>query len=70
MCLWTPWHEAILEVLLGLQVCYPPEELELDLIEGPFQPHGKRGDLLMITLGSLVEALHGNVKGGHHAKNN
>ena len=65
-----PMDEAILEVLLYLQACHPFRALKLDLIEGPFQPHGKEGDLLIITLGDVIEVLHDNVKGGHHAKNN
>ena len=36
-----PIEEMIPEVLLDLQVCHPPEVLELNLVEGPFQPHGK-----------------------------
>ena len=62
--------ETILEVLLGLQVCHPPGALELDLIEGPFHPCGKGGDLLIIILGDLIEDLYDNVKAGHCAKNN
>ena len=42
-----PMEEVILEVLLGIQVHHPSGTLELDLIEGPFQPHGKRGDLFV-----------------------
>ena len=65
-----PMEEMILEVLLGLQVHHPPGALQLDLIEGPFQPHGKGGDYLVIPLADLVKVLHENVEGGHHAKNN
>ena len=54
--------------MLGLQVCHPARALELDLIEGPFQPHGKGGDLLIITLGNLIEVLYENVKWGQCAK--
>ena len=43
-----PMEEAILEMLLGLQVCHPSGALELELIEGPFQPHGKGGDLSLL----------------------
>ena len=63
-------EEVILEVLLHLQVHHPPWALKLDLIEGPFQPCGKEGDLLIITLGDLKEVLYENIKGGHHARNN
>ena len=63
-------EEAILEVQLHLQVCHPSGALKLDLIEGPFQPHGKGGDLLVITLVDLIEVQHENIKGGHCAKNN
>ena len=63
-------EEAILEMLLCLQVHHPPWALELDLIEGALQPGGKGGNLLIITLGDLIEVLQENVKGGHHAKNN
>ena len=45
-----PMEEAILEVLLGLHVHHPHGVFELDLIKGPFQPCGKGGDLLIITL--------------------
>ena len=63
-------EEVILEVLLGFQVGHPPKALELDLIEGPFQPYGKEGYLLIIPLADLKEVLHENAKGGHCAKNN
>ena len=62
-------EEAIIEVLLGLQVHHPSRALELDLIEGPFQPCGKGGDLLIITLGDLIDVLYENIEGGHCAKN-
>ena len=63
-------EQVILGVKLGLQVHHPPGALKLDLIVGPFQPHSKGGDLLIITLVDLIEALHENIKGGHCAKNN
>ena len=44
-----PMKEAIFEVLL-------------DLVEGPFQPCGKGGDLLMLTLGNLIKLLHQDVE--------
>ena len=62
-------EEVILEVLLGLKVHHPPGVLELDLIQGPLQHHGIGGDLT-IPLANLIEVLHENVKGGHHAKDN
>ena len=65
-----PMEEVILEVLLGLQVHHPPGALELDLFEGPFQLHGKGGDLLIIPLADLIEVLHENIKEGQCAKNN
>ena len=65
-----PMEEANLEVPLGLQVHHPPRAFELDLIKGPFQPCGKGGDFLIITLGDLIEVLYENIKGGHCAKNN
>ena len=40
------------------------------MVEGPFQPYGKGGDLFIITLGDLIEVLHENVEGGQCAKNN
>ena len=58
-------EEAVLEVLLGLQVNHPPGALELDLIEGPFQCCDKGGYLHVITHGDLIEILHENIKGGH-----
>ena len=63
-------EEVIFEVLLYLQVHHPPGAMKLDLIEGPFQPCGKGGNLLIITLGDLTEVLYDNIEGDHHAKNN
>ena len=65
-----PMEEVILEVLLYFQVHHPSGALKLDLIESAFQPHGKGGDLLSITLGDRIEVLHKHVEGGYHAKNN
>ena len=63
-------EEAILEVLLGLQVHHPSGALELDLIKGSLQPHEKGGDLLIISPADLIEILHENIEGDHCAKNN
>ena len=60
-CVCRPMEEAIIEVLLCIQVCHPPWALELDLIKGPFQAHGKGGDLLIITLTDLLGVLYENV---------
>ena len=62
MCLLIPNEEAILEVLFGIQVNHPPRALELDLIEGLFQSHGKEGDLLINPLADLIEVLHEDIK--------
>ena len=56
-----PMEEAILEVLLGLQAWHSSRALELDLIEGPVQPHVKGGDLSITLLANLIEVLHEKV---------
>ena len=63
-----PIKEVISEVLLGLQVHYPPWALELNLVKGPFQPHGKGGKLFITTLAHLIIILAEDIKQGHHAK--
>ena len=64
-----PIKEAVFEILLDLQVHHPHRALQLNLVEGPFQPCGKGGDLLMVTLGNIVEDLHQDVEWCHGAKN-
>ena len=65
-----PMEKVILEVLLGLLVHYAPRALKLDSVKGPIQLHCKGGDLLIITLGDIVEVLHENTERSHYAKNN
>ena len=48
----------IFEMSLYLSICYPPRTLQSDLIESPFQPHGKGGNLVMVTLDNLIKSLH------------
>ena len=48
-------EEMTLEMLLHLLVCYPPRALQTTLIEGPFQPCGKGGNLLMVTLCNFIK---------------
>ena len=61
-------EKAVLEVLLDIKVHHPPGALESDLIEGPFQPSGKGGDLLIVALCNFIKILHQDVEGGYHAK--
>ena len=51
-----PVEETILEMPLHLSICYPPRALQPDLIKGPFQPCGKGGNLLMVTLCNFIPA--------------
>ena len=57
------------EVLLYLLICDSSRALQLDLTEGPFEPHGKRGNLLAVALGDLIEILHENIKQCYSTKN-
>ena len=63
-------EEMVFEVLLYLLVCDSSRALQPDLIEGPFEPHGKGRTLLMVALGDFIEVLHENIKQHHSAKNN
>ena len=63
-----PMEEVIPEVLLGLQVPHPPGALELNLIEGPFQCHGKGGNLSVTPLAHLIKILGEDIKWGPCAK--
>ena len=61
--------EAISEMLLGLQIHHPSRVLELNLVEDPFQPHGKGGNLFITPMTfQLIKILHEDIKSGHHAK--
>ena len=42
-------------MLLHLLIHYPPGALQPDFIEGPFQPHGKGGNLLIVALCHFVK---------------
>ena len=53
-----PMEEMIFEMLLDLSICYSPGALQPNLIQGPFQPCGKGGDLLMVTLCNFIKNLH------------
>ena len=53
-----PMGEMIFEMLLDLPICYSSGALQPNLIEGPFQPCGKGGDLLLVTLCNFVKILH------------
>ena len=53
-----PMEEIIFEMLLYLSICYPPGALQTDLNKGPFQPHGKGGNLLIVVLHNFIKILH------------
>ena len=53
-----PMEETIFEMLLHLLICYACGALQPDLSKGPFQPHGKGGDLLMVDLHNFIKILH------------
>ena len=53
-----PVQEMIFEMPLHLSICYPPTALHPDLIKGSFQPHGKGGNLLMVSLDNFIKILH------------
>ena len=57
-----PMEEVIPEVLLSLQVHHPPKALEVNLVEGPFEPHGKGGNLFITPLAHLIKLLHEDIK--------
>ena len=63
-----PMEETIFEMLLHLLTWHPPRALQLDLIKGPFQPHGKRGNLLMVTLHNFIKILHYDIEWCHSSK--
>ena len=63
-----PMEKAVLEVLLILKICHSPRALESDLIDSPFQPHSKGGDLLIVALHNFIKTLHQDVEGGYYAK--
>ena len=46
------------EVLLGIQFYHPPWALELDLVEGPFQPYEKWGNFPIAPMAHFVDILH------------
>ena len=53
-----PFEETIFEMLLHLLICYSPGALQPNLIEGPFQPCGEGGNLLVVTLCNFIKILH------------
>ena len=53
-----PVEETIFEMLLHLSICYPARALQPNLIEVPFHPCGKGGNLLMVTLCNFINILH------------
>ena len=68
ICAYRHHERTVLEVLLDLKVCHPHRALQSDLVEGPLQPCGERGDLLIVALSDLIKVMHQNIKRGHCAK--
>ena len=64
-----PVNEMIFEMLLYLSIGYPAGALQPDLVQGPFQPHCKGGNLLMVALCHFVKILYKDVEQCHHAEN-
>ena len=65
-----PMEEMIFEMLLHLSIGYLHGALQPDLVKGPLQPHGKRGNCLMVALHHFVKILHKDVEWCHSVKNN
>ena len=54
-------EEAVPEMLLDLKIHHSPRALPSDLVEGSFQPHGERGDLLIVALCNFIKVLHKDI---------
>ena len=46
-------EKAVIEVLLDLKIHHSPRALWSDLVEGPFQPHGKGGTFSLLPCVTL-----------------
>ena len=63
-----PMEEMIFDMLLHLLICYPPGALQSNLIKDPFQPHGKGGNLPVVSLHNFIKICHEDIKWYHSAK--
>ena len=63
-------EEVVFRVLLYLSVHDSSRALQLDIIQGPFEPCDKGRNLLVVALCDFMEVLHENIKQHYSAKNN